>query len=86
MTVVVQNNVIQAALSSGQGPAGRPPEVDITDITYDGTTTIVTGYTLNGEVHVVTYPDANTIVDTGGGSTKTTILDGLGRPISCNVS
>ncbi len=86
MTIVVQNNVIQLALSSGQGPAGRPPIVDITDITYDGTSTIVTGYTINSEVHLVTYPDANTIIDTGGGTTKTTILDNLGRPISCNVS
>lgn len=72
-------------LNTGQGPAGRPPSVNITDITYDGSDR-VTAYTINGVEHLVTYPDSTTIVDTGGGTVKTVTLDGLGRIISATVS
>lgn len=73
------------AVSPGQGPAGRPPVVNITDMTYDGSDR-VTGYKLNNVEHVVTYPDSVTVVDTGGGQIRTTTLDGLGRIISAIIS
>lgn len=85
ITVEIVDEVIVLTLDAAQGPAGAPPALDTTDITYDGSDRC-TGYKLNGVQHVVTYPDAEHIVDTGGGVVKTTTLDGLGRIISSVIS
>lgn len=89
MSVTVVDNVISLELSVGQGPAGRPPAIDITGITYDGSDR-VTAYELNGVAHVVIYvtngDSTVTVTDTGGGTTRVTTLDALGRPISATIS
>lgn len=58
---------------------------ELTSVTYnvDGK---VTSYVTNGVPHTVTYPNATTIVDVGGGVTTTVALDGAGRVIGAVVS
>lgn len=55
---------------------------DISGVTYgssglsDGK---VTAYSVDGVSHVVTYPNSTTVVDVGGGKTRTATLDGDGN-------
>ena len=88
MSVTVVDNVITLTLSTGQGPAGAPPRVDITEIHYDGSDRVI-DYLQNGVLHEVEYVTdgggITTATDTGGGLTKTTVTDALGRIVSSTI-
>lgn len=89
MSVTVVNQTIALGLSMGQGPAGRPPTVSITDIEYDGSDRVIS-YFLNGVAHTVEYEvDGSgnvTMTDEGGGTTKVVVTDALGRITSAEIS
>jgi len=71
-------------LASQGVSSGLVSQATITGITYNGSDQ-VTGYLRNGEAHTVSYPNATTIVDEGGGRTITITLDGVGRITNVDV-
>lgn len=89
MATQVSAQSVQVTVSTGQGPAGAPPRVSITDIVYDGSDRVVE-YSMNGVAHVVTYVTdgggITTATDVGGGTTRTTVTDALGRITSAQIS
>lgn len=89
MSVTVVDNIIQLTVSSAQGPAGRPPEVDITDIEYDGSDRVIS-FVQNDVIYEIDYVTdgggVTTATLTGGGVTRVFVTDALNRLISATVS
>ena len=76
---------IGADATATGAPVSGGGVVDVTDITYDGSSRVA-GYTKQGVVHTVTYPDAMTILDSSSSGLVTVSLDGSGRVVNVEVA
>jgi len=89
MSVTVVDNVITLTIGTNQGPAGAPPTVNITEIEYDGSDRVIS-YLMNEVPHTVSYSTDGsgnvTMTDVGGGATRVTVTDSLGRITSAQIS
>lgn len=83
VSVIATVEEVVSVIETGfQGPPG-PIAVDlpVTNIQYDANSR-VTSYERGGVPYTVAYPNANTIILTGGGNTRTVTLDANGRVVS----
>ena len=87
LTVPASSDFQSVTISPAPG-VGVPVSIEhqsvplaVTAVVYDGSNRVIS-YTVRGVPHVVSYPDATRIIDTGGSAVVTAILDGSGRIIS----